>query len=115
MVKAQQIERDGTKHGPVRRFTESQWDYLKSTYGSKLRWEIVGEMPETPEQEVVVYPEIYNDESPDENFGSGTDKGDLEEELNNKTKKEIISEYNLSYEDSRLNRKDLINKVLNKE
>jgi hypothetical protein len=114
MVKAQQIERDGTKHGAVRTFTDSQWEYLKSTYGSKLRWEIVGEIPEATKQDIVEFPEIYSD-PPDEVILEGESKGDLEEELNNRTKKEIIREYGLSFEDSRLSRKDLINKVLNKE
>jgi len=107
MIKAQQIERDGTKHGAVRKFTAEKWRVMKETYGKKLRWAIISETPEEKQPEEVEYPPIMdlpiNRPHPElVNF-------------DNMTKKMIISEYDLPDEDIKLNREDLINKVLNKE
>jgi hypothetical protein len=93
MVKAQQIEKDGTPFGPVREFPDPQWRQMRSTYGKRLRW-IEIENNEQPVQEVI-YP-----------------KEDLRKKLGEMTKKMIISEYNLPEEDKKLNREELINKVV---
>jgi len=100
MVKAQQIEKDGTPFGAVRTFTDSQWDKMISTYGGRLRWIII---EEAKEPEEIEYPE---DETPVKS---------LRERLEGMTKKMIISEYNLPEEDKKLNREELINKVVNKQ
>jgi len=107
MVKAQQIERDGTKHGAVRTFTDDQWKQLNETYGKKLRWTPISEVPEEKPDEIE-YPSFNDD--PDD---YPDPIGELEEKLDNMTKKMIISEYKLPKEDIKLNRMALINKVLN--
>ena len=96
MVKAQQIERDGTQFGAVREFSKEQWERMKDIYGSKLRWKLIQETPEKKSVHEVEYPEVYG-------------KPDFE----NMTKRMIISEYGLPQEDIKLSRKDLIAKVVN--
>lgn len=102
MVKAQQIEKDGTPFGAVRTFTDGQWNQMKSTYGSRLRWVLIQEVEEPEEIE---YPEDEVEIKEDA----------LRERPDNMTKKMIIREHNLPDEDIKLSRGDLIEKVVNKQ
>ena len=106
MIKAQQIERDGTKHGAVRTFTDAQWESMIETYGDKLRWAIISEIPDKK-----TFPD--DDIWPDDEEAHRVEPVSGEWTFDNMTKKMIISEYNLPEEDIKLNRKTLINKVLN--
>lgn len=102
MVRAQQIERDGTPFGPVHDFPKRQWEHMKANYGKKLRWMIINEEPEEDGIQYPDYPEL-------------DDKEALMGKLENMTKRMIVSEYNLPKEDVRLNREELINKVVQKQ
>ena len=108
MVKAQQVERDGTKHGPVRTFTAAHWRRMMEIYGKKLRWERIGDAPKELMLEEVEYPKINDAESDSENSGDYIKSFDFD----NMTKKMIISKYNLTEEDIKLKREILILKVL---
>ena len=129
MVKAEQIERDGTKHGAVRTFTAAHWRRMREIYGKRLRWEIIGEAPEEVAPEEVEYPEYETKREPvsetiqdsehseDEITFSQNDFDSYDFDGN--TKSEIVKDFCMDEEDKKLNRIALIekvnNKVLNKE
>jgi len=37
-MRAYPVNKDGDKTGKVKNFTPEQWDALKRTFGTKLRW-----------------------------------------------------------------------------
>ena len=98
MVKAQQIEKDGTPFGIVKTFTDVHWARMVANYGKKLRWKLIEEEEVIyPEEEIPVKNEIL-EEIPFDPYG--------------KTKREIVDHYRLPEEDMKLNRDELINKVV---
>lgn len=96
MVKAQQIEKDGTPFGIVKTFTDVHWARMVANYGKKLRWKLIEEPEEEtyPEEEI---PKLL-EEIPFDPY--------------EKTKREIVDHYRLPEEDMKLNRDELINKVV---